>query len=227
MMGAAAARHLSKKTDGIALIGPGEPADPKTHQGVFASHYDEARITRTIDPDPVWALLANRSIARYREIEEKSGIRFYHRTGCLMVAPERASGHSYLRNICEAAETWYRYRGAAPGRAFPGISPILASSRVARACWRRVRRVTSTPGACCGAELLAERQGVPTDRGNSCLGARRGRSRRGSDGGRSDLSCGKGTCCGGWILYCRESLAPTASDVGLCAHHHLLRDPSG
>lgn len=104
MMGAAAARHLSKKTDGIALIGPGEPADPKTHQGVFASHYDEARITRTIDPDPVWALLANRSIARYREIEEESGIRFYHRTGCLMVAPERVSGHTYIRNICAAAE---------------------------------------------------------------------------------------------------------------------------
>lgn len=105
MMGAAAARHLSKVTDGIALIGPGEPADPKTHQGVFASHYDEARITRTIDPDPVWALLANRSIARYGEIEDQSGISFYHRTGCLMVAPERASGHAYIRRICAAAET--------------------------------------------------------------------------------------------------------------------------
>ncbi|WP_165218693.1 NAD(P)/FAD-dependent oxidoreductase [Affinirhizobium pseudoryzae] len=105
MMGAAAARHLSKDVDGVALIGPGEPADPKTHQGVFASHYDEARITRTIDPDPVWALLANRSIARYGEIEQESGISFYHKTGCLMVAPERASGHAYIRNICAAAET--------------------------------------------------------------------------------------------------------------------------
>ena len=64
MMGAAAARYLSKWTDGIALIGPGEPADYGRHDGVFASHYDEARITRTIDPDPVWARLANRSIER-------------------------------------------------------------------------------------------------------------------------------------------------------------------
>ncbi|MFP3701778.1 hypothetical protein SB758_40520, partial [Burkholderia sp. SIMBA_013] len=47
----AAARHLAEKVDGVALIGPGEPADITSHQGVFASHYDEARITRTIDGD--------------------------------------------------------------------------------------------------------------------------------------------------------------------------------
>ena len=50
MMGAAAARHLSVQTDGVALIGPDEPADRKTHQGVFSSHYDEARITRGFAP---------------------------------------------------------------------------------------------------------------------------------------------------------------------------------
>ncbi|SIQ53985.1 sarcosine oxidase [Rhizobium sp. RU35A] len=104
MMGAAAARHLSAVTDGVALIGPDEPADARTHQGVFASHYDEARITRTIDPDPVWALLANRSIARYGEIEALSGVTFYHEVGCLMVAPDRRTGHAYLRGILDAAE---------------------------------------------------------------------------------------------------------------------------
>jgi sarcosine oxidase len=103
MMGSAAARHLSAATEGVALIGPDEPQDPKKHAGVFASHYDEARITRTIDPDPVWARLANRSIARYAEIEQGSGIRFYHEVGCLMVGPERASGHPFIGRICSAA----------------------------------------------------------------------------------------------------------------------------
>jgi sarcosine oxidase len=64
MMGAAAARYLALAGDEVAVIGPDEPRDWPRHDGVFASHYDEARITRTIDSDPVWALMANRSIAR-------------------------------------------------------------------------------------------------------------------------------------------------------------------
>lgn len=103
MMGSAAARHLSKRVDGVALIGPGEPQDKALHEGVFASHYDEARITRTIDTNETWALLANRSIARYAEIERESGIPFYHAVGCLMVGPERASGNPYVQRICDAA----------------------------------------------------------------------------------------------------------------------------
>ncbi|MFN7027528.1 MAG: FAD-dependent oxidoreductase, partial [Pseudorhizobium sp.] len=35
MMGAAAARHLSQWTDGVALIGPQEPVDAQNHHGVF------------------------------------------------------------------------------------------------------------------------------------------------------------------------------------------------
>jgi len=104
MMGAAAARYLSKWTNGVALIGPGEPADHQRHEGVFASHYDEARITRTIDPDPVWARLANRSIARYGEIAAESGIDFYSESGCLIVGPKRAGGPSYVGNVLAAAD---------------------------------------------------------------------------------------------------------------------------
>lgn len=44
MMGAAAARHLAENTEGVALIGPGEPADIKSHPGVFASHYDDGAL---------------------------------------------------------------------------------------------------------------------------------------------------------------------------------------
>ncbi|WP_320196414.1 NAD(P)/FAD-dependent oxidoreductase [Agrobacterium rosae] len=104
MMGAAAARHLAEHTDGVALIGPREPADIKSHTGVFASHYDAARITRTIDSSADWARLANRSIARYAEIERESGVEFYGEVGCLIVGKKRGTGFPYIENVCAAAE---------------------------------------------------------------------------------------------------------------------------
>ena len=104
MLGSAAARHLAGRVDGVALIGPDEPKDAARHEGVFASHYDEARITRTIDTDPVWALLAKRSIARYAAIAEDSGIDFFHEAGCLMVGPRRGGADPYVADICRAAE---------------------------------------------------------------------------------------------------------------------------
>ena len=87
MLGAAAARYLAADGASVALVGPDEPSDFRTHSGVFASHYDSGRITRTIDKDPDWALLARRSIARYREIEARSGIAFFNEVGCLIASP--------------------------------------------------------------------------------------------------------------------------------------------
>jgi len=104
MMGAAAARHLSRVTANIALIGPDEPADRGAHTGVFASHYDSGRITRTIDGDPDWALLANRSIARYRGIEAESGISFYSETGCLIAGPKPGGARDYLGPVLSVCE---------------------------------------------------------------------------------------------------------------------------
>ena len=87
LFGSAAARHLSQVSDGVALIGPAEPKDRRTHQGVFASHYDASRLVRGIDPDLLWATLAKRSIDRYRSIEYSIGISFYHDIGYMMVTP--------------------------------------------------------------------------------------------------------------------------------------------
>jgi sarcosine oxidase len=100
MMGAAAAKYLARQADGVAVIGPDEPEDRKAHEGVFASHYDEGRITRTIDPDGDWALLANRSIARYGDIARESGVEFYTQAGCVGVAPVESD---YLGNTQRAA----------------------------------------------------------------------------------------------------------------------------
>lgn len=105
MMGAAAARYLAGSSEGVAIIGPDEPANWSTHRGVFASHYDEARITRTIDSDPVWARLANRSIARYGALAAESGIDFYEEVGCLIVGPKRGGADPYISQIEAAANT--------------------------------------------------------------------------------------------------------------------------
>ena len=105
MMGAAAARYLSQRVDGIALIGPGEPAHYRSHDGVFASHYDEARITRRFDADPLWASFAQRAIDRYREIEAGSGIRFFSEAGCLFAGPEPRSHADYLHRATEVANS--------------------------------------------------------------------------------------------------------------------------
>ncbi|MEZ0001025.1 NAD(P)/FAD-dependent oxidoreductase [Sinorhizobium fredii] len=111
MMGAAAARHLSLAGARVALVGPDEPDDWANHRGVFSSHYDNARITRTIDNDPPWARLAHRSIERYREISEASGIDFYYEVGCLIAAPAPSSGFDDLDRVACARD---RLRVEAP-----------------------------------------------------------------------------------------------------------------
>jgi len=94
LFGAAAARHLAKAGHDVALLAPPEPEDRPSHRGVFASHYDEARITRTLDVDPLWSELARASIGRYAEIEAESGIAFHTSNAYLGVG---APGSDFLK----------------------------------------------------------------------------------------------------------------------------------
>lgn len=162
MMGAAAARHLSQWTDGIALIGPGEPHDAASHEGVFASHYDEARITRTIDPDPVWARLANRSIARYGEISAQSGIDFYHEVGCLIVGPQRQAGQkSYVANVLDAAGRLDVPVETLDAKGLADRFPAFAFADESEGVWEASKAGHINPRQLVAAQaLLAERQGV-------------------------------------------------------------------
>lgn len=84
-MGSAASVHLSAKANNIAVIGPDEPQNRYRHEGVFGSHYDEGRITRMLDPNPVWAKLAQRAIQRYRDLEARSGQPFFGEVGHLYI----------------------------------------------------------------------------------------------------------------------------------------------
>jgi sarcosine oxidase len=83
LIGSAATRHLAEAGDGIACIGPDEPTDRAAHGGVFASHYDEGRMTRVADPEPEWSVTAKLSIDRYTDLENRSGIRFFTPAGYL------------------------------------------------------------------------------------------------------------------------------------------------
>lgn len=100
LIGSAAARHLALAGHDVLLIGPDEPADKTTHRGVFASHYDEGRITRGLDPAPFWSRASRASIARYAEIEAQSGVRFYTPAGVVMAGPK---GSAPMARIGEVA----------------------------------------------------------------------------------------------------------------------------
>lgn len=87
LIGSAAARHLCNLGHDVALIGPDEPADFSRHDGVFGSHFDEGRITRSLDSNPFWSAVNRASIARYGEIEAQSGVAFFHEVGSLHLGP--------------------------------------------------------------------------------------------------------------------------------------------
>ena len=48
-----------------------------TNREVYGAHYDNGRITRTTDMDPVWARISKESQIRYRALESCSGIMLF------------------------------------------------------------------------------------------------------------------------------------------------------
>lgn len=90
LIGAATARYFAQAGHAVTVIGPDEPTNKATHRGVFASHYDEARIARSLDSSPFWTRVKAASIARFREIETESGIAFFHEVSGLLAGPEGA-----------------------------------------------------------------------------------------------------------------------------------------
>ena len=85
IMGSAAAMHLAAASKAVALIGPSEAMSDTDAAIPKASHHDEGRITRMLDADVLWSSMARRSIERYREIEQTSGIQFYNECGFLWI----------------------------------------------------------------------------------------------------------------------------------------------
>jgi len=103
-MGSAAARHLTEDGARVALIGPAEPELKSDHTGVFASHYDAARITRKIDSRHNWARFSQAAIGRYAEIEAQSGLAFFSPVGAIIAGPEQGEGSDFIQTAQRNAQ---------------------------------------------------------------------------------------------------------------------------
>ncbi len=91
LIGSAAARYLSEIGKDVAIIGQEEPNDPATHDGVFASHYDQRRLTHIAGRAAYWIEAKREAIAEYATLEQQSGIQFHDPVGYLMVIPPHLS----------------------------------------------------------------------------------------------------------------------------------------
>jgi sarcosine oxidase len=162
MIGAAATRYLSATGLQVAGIGPGEPSDWKSHQGVFASHYDQGRITRIIDPDPVWGLLGKRSMAVYGAIEAQSGVKFHQAASCLRVSPEpTAPGDTLWPAEQVGRELDAAFTIEREGEGLNEIFPFLRFPGGALALWERGGAGYVNPRQLVQAQLtIAQQQGA-------------------------------------------------------------------
>jgi len=94
LIGAAATKYLSEAGARVVCIGPDEPERPQTHRGVFASHYDQGRLTRQFDRDVVYSKLAGRSIDAYPKIAAAGRTPFHMPVGLLVAeSPQLPAGH--------------------------------------------------------------------------------------------------------------------------------------
>ncbi len=103
IMGAPCARYLAEAGHRVALVAAPEPTDKARSAGPFASHHDAARITRRVAANPDWSLLSCRSIARYRDIEARSGLSIFRETGAIMAGPRTGPMAGFTEGFCRVA----------------------------------------------------------------------------------------------------------------------------
>ena len=122
LIGSAAAKYLARSGMSVALVGPVEPSNYADTE-VFASHYDEGRIVRSIDKDEFWSELAQASLARFSAIEKESGIRFHERVGFLHAGFPPGHEGDALSNVLRMSARFgiavARLEGEELRRAFP------------------------------------------------------------------------------------------------------------
>lgn len=88
MVGTAAAAHLSQSLERsslskVALIGP---SSQPSYEWPHSSHDDASRAVYTISATPQLAEESIRSISAYRNVEQETGVRFFHEVGLLTVS---------------------------------------------------------------------------------------------------------------------------------------------
>lgn len=128
LIGSAAVKYLAGGGRTVLGIGSPEPKDFAQHDDVFASHYDEARVARILDVNPVWAQLAAASLGRYAAIQAQSGIQFHDPVGCLRVGESElirtmtriGTAFDAQFELLDAAALRARY-GFVDGDGLPGV----------------------------------------------------------------------------------------------------------
>ena len=157
LIGSAAFRYLSAKVGNVALVGPNEPVDWQQHQGVFASHYDQGRLTRILDVDPIWAQLAQRSLATYAEIEQRSGIQFHFPVTGLRVVADGSSRIAAIETVGAELDVDYRRLTAAEAKT---RFPFFDFPTDAQILWEKAPAGYINPRRMVAAQMsLAEGQG--------------------------------------------------------------------
>lgn len=91
-IGSATARHLADRGASVVVIGPDEPATFADHQGVWAGYYDQGRLAHVLEVPLITSLLATRSLRRFPELRERTGVEFTTPTQSLSVLPDAADG---------------------------------------------------------------------------------------------------------------------------------------
>lgn len=163
LIGAAAARHLCKMGHHVALIGPNEPADYARHGGVFGSHYDEGRITRTFDPESFWRQMNSAAIPRYGEISAESGVEFYQEVGALHVGHGQTTDVASVGKICAEDEILCEaYDDTGLAERFPflgftaGMQGYFEPRNAGHISPRRLVRAQTIAAERAGARMIAE-----------------------------------------------------------------------
>lgn len=135
LFGSATTRYLSQRSDDVAVIGPDEPKDELTHDGVFASHYDERRLVKLIGRSRIRSEIGRMAMRNYRTLEEKSGVSFYEPVGHLIVNSDKVEDNNLespleIANSLNAQYSFYKegdqsWREKFPDFEFPATHWII------------------------------------------------------------------------------------------------------
>lgn len=87
-IGAATARHLSEQGASVLIAGPDEPSSFIDHDGVWAGYYDQGRLAHVLEVPLMTSMLAMRSIRRFPELQQRTGVRFTEPRESLTVMPD-------------------------------------------------------------------------------------------------------------------------------------------
>jgi sarcosine oxidase len=125
LLAAAGARHLARENLKVALLGPTEEQCLKSGR-VFASHFDNTRVQRTLAHDELWTRLNRDSVKSWEELQEATGSSFYRETGCIYL---NTHTDGYLAGALSLAKTFnLTFETIENNSVMKAISPYLQIS---------------------------------------------------------------------------------------------------